>query len=120
MALSKRDSARIERALVAALTEACETAKVEIPGFEWLTHSVNYADFPQSLVITWIFDTRANKDHALATGLDARIRELTAIALHTADIPSVPLKRCVQLDSEEACHAQHGGNWRLRLTRSAN
>lgn len=119
MALSKRDSARIDRSLVAALTEACETAKAEIPGFDWLTHTVNYADFPQSLVITWVFDTRANKDHALATGLDARIRELSAIALQAADIPPVP-KRCVQLDSEEACQALHGGNWRLRLTRSAN
>lgn len=120
VALSKRDSARIERSLVAALTEACETAKAEIPGFDWLTHTVNYADFPHSLIITWVFDTRANQDQALATGLDARIRELTAVALHAADIPSVPLKRCVQLDSEEACQAQHGGNWRLRLTRSAN
>lgn len=120
MALSKRDSARIERGLVVALTEACETAKGEIPGFEWLTHTVNYANFPQSLVITWVFDTRANQDHALVTGVDARIRELTAIALHAAEIPPVPFKRCVQLDSEEACQTQHGGNWRLRLTRSAN
>lgn len=34
MALSKREIAGIERQLVAALTEACETAKAEIPGFE--------------------------------------------------------------------------------------
>ncbi len=120
MALSKRDSTRIERALVASLTDACETAKAEIPGFEWLTHTVNYANFPQSLIITWVFDTRANKDHALATGLDARLRELTATALHDAEIPPVSLQRCVHFDSEEACHTQHGGNWRLRLTRSAN
>ena len=61
MALSKRETVGIERQLVAALTDACETAKAEIPGFEWLTHTVNYADFPQSLRITWVFDTRANK-----------------------------------------------------------
>ena len=120
MALSKRDCARIERSLVATLTDACETAKAEIPGFEWLTHTVNYADFPQSLVITWVFDTRANTEHALATGLDVRMRELTGTALSEADIPSLSLKRCVHFDCEEACHTQHGGNWRLRLTRSAN
>ena len=120
MALSKRDITRIERALVTSLTEACDTAKAEIPGFEWLTHTVNYANFPQSLIITWVFDTRAHKDQALATGLDARMRELTATALHGADIPSLPLQRCVHFDSEEACHTQHGGNWRLRLTRAAN
>ncbi|AJP53435.1 MULTISPECIES: hypothetical protein [Pseudomonas] len=120
MTSSKRDSARIERRLVATLTDACETAKAEIPGFEWLTHTVNYADFPHSLRITWVFDTRANQAHAVATGLDARLRELTATALHDAEIPPVHLARCVHVDSEEACHAQHGGNWRLRLTRSAN
>lgn len=120
MALSKRDITRLERELVTALTEACETAKAEIPGFEWLTHTVNDADFPGSLRITWVFDTRANKDHAVATGLDARIRELTAAALHEAQIPPVPLQRCVHLDSEEACQTQHGGNWHLRLMRSAN
>lgn len=120
MALSKRDIARIERELVTALTEACQTAKAEIPGFEWLTHTVNFADFPGSLRITWVFNTRANKDHAVSAGLDTRIRELTAAALHEAQIPPVPLQRCVQLDSEEACHTQHGGNWRLRLMRSAN
>lgn len=120
MSSSKRDSTRIERRLVAALTDACETAKAEIPGFEWLTHTVNYADFPGSLRITWVFDTRASQAQAVATGLDARIRELTATALEDAEIPPVPLTRCVHLDSEEACHAQHGGNWRLRLMRSAN
>ncbi|TFY84596.1 hypothetical protein DYL61_30865 [Pseudomonas nabeulensis] len=120
MALSKRDITRIERALVTSLTEACDTAKAEIPGFEWLTHTVNYANFPQSLIITWVFDTRAHKDQTLAAGLDARMRELTATALHEADIPSLPLQRCVHFDSEEACHTQHGGNWRLRLTRAAN
>lgn len=120
MTSSKRDSTRAERRLVAALTEACETAKAAIPGFKWLTHTVHYADFPGSLRITWVFDTRASQAQAVATGLDARIRELTAIALHDAEIPPLQLVRCVQFDSEEACHAQHGGNWRLRLMRSAN
>ena len=46
---TKRDSARIERRLVATLTDACETAKAEIRGFEWLTHTVDYTAFPQSL-----------------------------------------------------------------------
>ena len=59
MLLSKRDQARIERRLVATLTEACETAKAEIEGFSWLTHEVDYTVFPASLMVTWIFDTLA-------------------------------------------------------------
>ncbi|MFL1503832.1 hypothetical protein ACI77J_21255 [Pseudomonas sp. O64] len=111
----KRDIARLERRLVATLTEACETAKAEIPGFDWLTHTVDYAAFPQSLRVTWVFDTRANQDHALATGADQRMRELTAAALHEAEVTAVNIDRCVRFDSEQACSAQHGGDWRRRL-----
>lgn len=113
----KRDNARLERRLVATLTEACETAKAEIPGFEWLTHTVDYAAFPQSLRVVWVFDTQANKAHAVSTGADQRMRELTATALQDAEVAPVVMARCVSVDSEEECHAQHGGDWRRRLAR---
>jgi len=115
MPTPKRDNARLERRLVATLTEACETAKAEIPGFDWLTHTVDYAAFPQSLQVIWVFDTRANKDHALAKGTDQRMRALTAAALHDAEVAGVNIDRCVRFDSEEECHAQQGGDWRRRL-----
>lgn len=112
---TKRDTARLERRLVATLTDACETAKAEIPGFEWLTHTVDYAVFPQSLRVIWVFDTRANKELALANSADQRMRELTAAALQDAEVASVNIERCVRFDSEEACNTQHGGDWRARL-----
>ncbi|MPR05345.1 hypothetical protein F0169_26685 [Pseudomonas sp. MAFF 212408] len=117
MKLTKRDNARLERRLVATLTEACETAKGDIPGFIWLTHTVDYAAFANSLRVTWVFDTRANKDQALAGGAGEWMRELTAAALHDTESPPVPLERCVQFDCEEDCSAQHGGDWRARLAR---
>ncbi len=83
---TSRDDARIERRLIATLTEACETAKTEIPGFAWLTHTVDYRAFPQSLRVIWIFDSRASQEHALSTGADNRMRELTAAALNDAGV----------------------------------
>ena len=115
MPLTKRDTARLERRLVATLTDACETAKAEIPGFEWLTHTVDYAAFPQSLRVIWVFDTRANMESALANGADQRMRELTAAALHDAEVARVKIERCVRFDCEEACNTQHDGDWRARL-----
>lgn len=117
MPSTKRDSARIERRLVATLTEACETAKAEIPGFDWLTHEVDYAAFPQSLRVIWVFDTRSNKEQALAKGEDQRMRELTGTALKDAGVDLPSLDRCVRFDSEEECRLQHGGDWRLRLAK---
>ena len=114
MPLSKRDQARIERRLVASLTHACETAKAEIPGFEWLTHQVDGGPFPDSLRVIWVFDSRTSKDLALANGHGARMRELTLAALSDADVQPINASRCVMFDSEQECQ-QHGGNWALRL-----
>ncbi|MCS3418118.1 hypothetical protein M2399_003076 [Pseudomonas sp. BIGb0450] len=117
MPSTKRDSARIERRLVTTLTEACEIAKAEITGFDWLTHEVDYAAFAQSLRVVWVFDTRANKELALSTGLDGRMRELTATALEDAGVDRPASERYVRFDSEEECRLQHGGDWRLRVAR---
>ena len=62
MSLSKRTQAQIERRLITTLTEACETAKTQIPGFVWLTHVVDYEAFPASLKVVWVFDTQASKE----------------------------------------------------------
>ena len=117
MPSTSRDDARIERRLIATLTEACETAKTEIPGFAWLTHTVNYRAFPQSLRVIWIFDSRASQDHALSTGADKRMRELTVAALNDAGVHVPHMARCVSFDSEEECRLRHGGDWRLRLAK---
>ncbi|QJI30045.1 hypothetical protein HKK55_15515 [Pseudomonas sp. ADAK18] len=117
MPSTKRDSARIERRLVATLTEACETAKAEILGFDWLTHEVDYTAFPQSLRVIWVFDTRSNKEQALAKGEGQRMRELTGAALRDADVDLPSLERCVRFDSEEECRIQQAGDWRLRLAK---
>jgi hypothetical protein len=117
MGLSKRDQARIERRLVATLTEACETAKAQIVGFEWLTHEVDFNEFPSSLRVVWVFDTQANMNQALASGQGERMVELTAIALSEADVLVSPVSAHVQFDSEEQCQRANGGNWQKRLAR---
>lgn len=115
--LSKRDQARIERRLASTLTESCETAKAEIVGFSWLTHEVDYAAFPASLRVVWIFDTQAQKDQALASGQRQRMIELTAVALEAADVVVTNVSARVQFDSEEQCQRANGGNWQQRLAR---
>ncbi|RON57701.1 hypothetical protein [Pseudomonas frederiksbergensis] len=117
MALTKREQAHIERRLVATLTDACETAKAEIIGFSWLTHEVDYARFPSSLRVIWVFDTEAEKTRALADGQGERMVELTTVALTEAEVLVSPVAAHVQFDSEEQCQRVNGGNWQHRLAR---
>lgn len=118
MLLSKRDQAQIERRLIAALTKACETAKTEIVGFSWLTHDVDYARFPYSLIVVWVFDTDANWDQVLANGQDKRMLELTTLALSEANVHVSQVSAIVHFDSEEQCQRSNAGDWQQRLTRT--
>ncbi|SDU29028.1 hypothetical protein [Pseudomonas mandelii] len=113
----KRELARIERRLVTMLTEACETAKGEIKGFTWLTHTADMNAWAETLTVIWVFETLADRKLAQADA-KARIFELTAIALNEADIDLNPSNHSVRFDSEEECQRTHGGDWKSRLTRS--
>lgn len=114
-ALGKREMARLERELVACLTDACETAKAEIVGFAWLTHRLDPEDFPASLRITWVFEQEAHKAAAVAGQAKARMLALTGLALEQAGIQLDHPAWHVRFDSEEACKQSHGGDWARRL-----
>jgi len=114
---SKRDLARIERLLITTLTEACETAKGEIKGFSWLTHTADLNALADTLKVTWVFETLADQQLAQAN-VKTRIYELTRIALNEANIDLCASERNVRFDSEEECQCVHGGDWQKRLAQS--
>lgn len=115
MSLNKRNQAQIERGLIKHLTDACKSAKGQIPGFVWLTHSVNFDTFPASLKIVWVFDTQVSKDFALADGEARFMVERTAQALVDASINVRQVANHVFYDSEDECQRACGGNWAKRL-----
>jgi hypothetical protein len=113
----KRELARIGRRLITTLTEACETAKGEIKGFAWLTHTADLNALAATLKVTWVFETLADRKLAQVDA-KARIFELTAIALKEANIDLTPSDHSVRFDSEEECQRTHRGDWKIRLTQS--
>ncbi|MCE1118917.1 MULTISPECIES: hypothetical protein [Pseudomonas] len=115
MAGNKRALARLEREMVACLTEACAIAQAEIVGFAWLTHQVDLDDFPASLRITWVFTDDTAKADALAGAAKARILALTTQALAEAGVQLDHVAWHVRYDSEEACWRDQGGDWNRRL-----
>jgi hypothetical protein len=115
MASLKRQYAGIERELVRALTRACETAKCEIPGFEWLTHRVDFNQFPASLRVTWVFDSDASMNAAIGSQDKHRMEALALAAFEDVGIAVANAAAHVQFDSQERCESIHGGNWEARL-----
>ncbi len=107
----KKTHKKTEQAIIKALTNVCDIAQIESEGFKWLTHTVNYNNFPASLIVLCVYNTNldlalANKDH-----IHTLIKQhLDAIGIQLKDI-----QKHVRFDTEEACKASHGGKWGERL-----
>ncbi|GLQ74433.1 Fis family transcriptional regulator [Vibrio penaeicida] len=59
----RKSDKKIENQIREVLTEVCEDTLKGYDGFLWVTHTVKYSSFPQSLKIVCVFDTiqdRAN------------------------------------------------------------
>ncbi|KPG96605.1 MULTISPECIES: hypothetical protein [Pseudomonas] len=114
MPAGKRELARMERRLISTLTDACETAKTEIKGFTWLTHTADLSALAETLNVIWVFETLADRKLAQVEA-KVRIFELTAVALSEAGIELKLTDRNVRFDSEQECQNIHGGDWGKRL-----
>lgn len=107
----RKTDKKLENLIRVALTEACETAREQHPGFEWLTHFADYDNFPDSLAVVCIYDTNANLANTDRDGVRALIRE----KLSSIDIKITHTQRQVSFDTEENCQIDNGGRWQARF-----
>lgn len=106
---------KLDNNVVTALTIVCEMAKQDIVGFEWLTHSANYANFPGSLMVTCVLDNSNSLDLMLANQQDQELRKQIQKQLLKVGILLKDARRNVFFDTEEACLMEHNGDWKRRL-----
>lgn len=98
------------------MTKACEVAKLEVDGFVWLTHLVNYSKFPDSLSVICIFDTKAKLEQSRQAAKDQLIIDLIMTELKQINIGFNNINQHISFDTEEACESEHKGNWQNRFT----
>ena len=107
----RKTDKKIEKALRGALTDACDMALKKYKGFMWLTHFVNYQNFPDSLSIVCVFDTNEQLSKANEEGLRVIIKnKLASIDINIKDI-----RKNVSFDTEESCEKENNGKWHERL-----
>ncbi len=98
----RKTDKKIEAAIVQSLTQVCDQALDSIEGFSWLTHQVNYKDFPRSLNITCVFDCDEALRKALQ-GSDAELlTDMISAALGRIDISLDKKTACISFASEES------------------
>ncbi len=113
----KKTIKKLDNNVIKALTTACEIAKDWDIGFEWLTHSAKYDNFPGSLLVTCVFSIDAEITLAQQDGNDKRLRKLIQQHLLKAGIKLKDSRHHVRYDSEESCLREDDGNWQKRLAR---
>jgi len=111
----KKTDKILENTLVTLLTRVCEQSLKSIDGFQWLTHLVNYKDFPRSLTIICIFDTQDQVSKLLTSPNHQYLVSMIVEQLKTAGIQLPNAQKQIKFDSEEACSLEHAGKWNRRL-----
>ena len=111
----RKTDKKIENQLRSVLTDVCETALKEIDGFQWLTHFVNYANFPRSLKVVCIFDTNENLSKFMSGESEVELRSLIHKKLHEIGINVKNMAGQLAYDTEENCEKDHNGKWHERF-----
>lgn len=93
----------------------CEEEFESIDGFQWLTHTVNYSNFPTSLNIICVFETDDNVRQFLASTDKNKAISTVESALFKLNIKLKTPSKHFRFDSEEACNRENKGNWAMRL-----
>ncbi len=106
---------KIDNNLRLCLQAVCEQALKDEPGFMWLTHRADYANFPASLLITCVYDTEQDRLCALDTGRTRALQKRVHASLLKTGVVLRKMEQQVMFDSEEACLREHNGDWQARL-----
>ncbi|WP_119394895.1 Fis family transcriptional regulator [Salinibius halmophilus] len=73
----RKTDKEIDNQIRVLLTDVCEGLMKDVHGFLWLTHSANYQKFPQSLLVTLVFDDQqAIESFRADTAYDALVERL--------------------------------------------
>ncbi|GAB3485249.1 Fis family transcriptional regulator [Marinomonas epiphytica] len=108
----RKTDKKLDKAIIEVLNQVCNQALDQVPGFCWLTHRVDYQDFPNSLNIICIFDT--NQDMTKAR--QEHLIQLIEQALKKIQITFKHVNKHIQFDSEESCLLENNGRWKERLS----
>lgn len=91
----RKSDKKLDNQIRIALTKLCEETLKDLAGFCWVTHTVNFQKFPQSLQITCVFeDTNALSNFTNSEHLHS-VRSQIEQTLKQLNINTAAIKECV-------------------------
>ncbi len=96
----KNTDKKREKSIIQGLTRVCDITKNEIDGFEWLTHTIDYDYFPNSLMVHCIFTSDVSIKQVIDSGQDETIFKLICDELVLIDINFKAISSHVTFDTK--------------------
>lgn len=117
--MTKNDK-KFEKELIKVLTLCCEEFKVNIEGFEWLTHTLNFSNIAQSIKVICVFENNDALNNAIDKDELTQMSNNIVTCLKDLGITIKKPTKHIIFDSEENCTSSHQGNWQKRLSQQYN
>lgn len=111
----RKSDKKIENQIRDVLTDVCENTLKGYDGFLWVTHTVNFSSFPQSLKIVCVFDTNQYRTHFLEGCGQQEVATVIGKAFNQVGIKLKNADKHISYDTQENCDRDHQGKWNLRL-----
>ena len=111
----RKTDKKIENQLRITLMGACEIASRQIIGFQWLTHLVDYSNFPRSLNVICVLDTNDNLNKFMAKKHNHELNNLIQEKLFCIGVCVNDIANHISYDTEENCAMNDNGKWTNRL-----
>ncbi len=112
----RKSDKKLDNLLCAVLTNVCEKAIDHVSGFQWLTHTVDFSNYPNSIKVVCVFDTNESLNNFVDSEHNHYLTSLIHEQFESNHIRLKNVTKHVYYDSEQRCDEQNGGNWALRLT----
>lgn len=111
----RKSDKKVDNQLRTTLTEVCDSALENFKGFQWLTHLVNYNNFPKSLKVVCVFDTNDNLSTFMESASSQELSKLIQMKLLGVGISLKNMTTHIAYDTEENCDKNNNGKWSDRL-----
>jgi len=111
----RKSDKKLDNEIRKELTAICESQLKSYEGFEWLTHTANYNNFPASLRVICVFNNNEQLKAFLTSDKKAQASSSISKALSGLGIKLPAAEKLVQFDSEENCERENRGNWQAHL-----
>ncbi len=114
----RKTDKKLENQLRNLLTVVCEDMLKNIDGFQWLTHFVNYSNFPTGLKVVFVFETNESLQIFMSQKAKDEVLNQVREKLVGIGVKITNIGHHVAFDTEENCESNDNGNWKQRFTKT--